>query len=196
MPVRAYSTPVVKKIRGEGVPPNHLLLMKKYKSQVDQVRRQYAERLKSLVKPKRVVLLKNRHEKRNESEARWKNFIDKLKEKLDDPKSSLNADRHRCRPKFDYTKSEEHRRDGLKYVERYKLGTSRMRQAYMQALKEDLRQEPLITMENLDQKIMQAISNPVNYNKSPEMMVKGILMARERIVNIRRAIRLGKNTLI
>ncbi|PJF19726.1 hypothetical protein PSACC_00463 [Paramicrosporidium saccamoebae] len=103
-------------------------------------------------------------------DAEWNKYLEGVRTKLNDPTSDLTRDRHRCRPVRRVIKSQEMRLEGVENMSKALVQVQVMKRKQITMLSKQL-EGTMITKENLDQRIREAIENPVNFNLKPELLV-------------------------
>jgi hypothetical protein len=103
-------------------------------------------------------------------DAEWSKYLESVRTQLNDPKSDLTRDRHRCRPVRLVIKSQEMREEGIENMSKALTQVQVLKRRQISMLSKQL-EGTMITRENLDQRIKEAIENPVNFNLKPELLV-------------------------
>lgn len=105
-----------------------------------------------------------------ERNARWSTYLDGIKTQLSQPSSTLLRDRPLCRPIIRVSKSAEYRERAKGNLSGMLIEGAIKKRRHLAMLHRQL-DGSVITMENLDGKIREALERPVNYNVSPITMI-------------------------
>jgi len=110
----------------------------------------------------------------------WNKCLSELKSKINNQIEQVHGKwapkAHPCRPTIDRSKNLEERLEARRKLDQALKIPRIMRRKYIKAIQ--ILSDDFISMENMDEKIEQAIMNPVSYNISAERLV-----AQENLIN-------------
>lgn len=140
-----------------------------YQRQLREARVQYREEFRDQP-TKSEQAAQTRAAKADVRNASWNALLHNIKGQLKDPQSTLYHDSHPCRPMIRRpAKSDEARKSAERALSEALAPHQMARRRAVAMLAEQL---DLVTKENLEARIQEALANPINYNLKPETMAQ------------------------